>query len=103
VSLFLSEEKQAAKIIGRVILLAIFGYGAYSGYGWLDSAGWIEHSHDTPVWIKGEWLVGEYRVCKMVRLPRQELPATAHLLCGQGEIMDENNAWAPDFVGSLSD
>jgi hypothetical protein len=34
-------------------------------YGWLNNAGWISHSHDTPVWIQGEWLAGEYRECDM--------------------------------------
>jgi hypothetical protein len=101
----LDEERQAARIIGRLIMLVIIGYAVYGGYGWLNSVGWIEHSHDTPIWIKGEWLVGEYRVCEMVRLPQQELPATAHLLCGQGEntTLDDLNPWTPGFVGSLSD
>jgi hypothetical protein len=35
---------------------------AYAG---LDQLGWIPHSHDTPVWIEGDWLVGEYRDCQM--------------------------------------
>lgn len=32
----------------------------------LDEAGWIHHSHDTPVWIQGDWMNGEYRDCEML-------------------------------------
>jgi len=57
----------------------------------LDNAGWIPHSHDTPVWIQGDWLVGEYRTCQLMTTTpvagrvlsqeaRAELP---RLLCGR--------------------
>jgi hypothetical protein len=40
------------------------GFGIDTWNGW-DRKGWIDHDHDTPVWIQGEWLVGEYRDCQM--------------------------------------
>lgn len=60
--------------LGRFILLAIVlavageflitGYLAL--YQALDRAGWISHDHDTPVWIEGNWMSGEYRTCEML-------------------------------------
>jgi hypothetical protein len=32
---------------------------------YLYFTGWIPHGHDTPVWIAGDWMVGEYRDCEM--------------------------------------
>jgi len=57
--------------------LFILGAVIYWGYGSLNENGWIEHAHDTPVWIKGEWLVGEYRLCRMPLMPNQALPDSA--------------------------
>jgi hypothetical protein len=81
------------------------GTGYWNPYRLLDDYGWIEHDHETPVWIKGEWLAGEYRVCQMPLLPRQQLPDSAHLLCGQGEgeNVKDKDAWSPDFIGSVPD
>lgn len=79
--------------------------GEWNTYRVLDDLGWIEHDHDTPVWIKGEWLAAEYRVCQMPLLPGQQLPDSAHLLCGQGEgeNVQDKDAWSPDFIGSVPD
>jgi hypothetical protein len=69
----------------------------------LDGTGWIEHDHDTPVWIKGEWLAGEYRVCQMPLVPGQPLPDSAHLLCAQRHVEMDEDAWPPDFIDSISE
>ena len=45
--------------VGFIVALMV------NGYQDLDNSGWITHDHDTPVWIQGEWLVGEYRDCQM--------------------------------------
>ena len=47
---------------GLLIVFVILVAGAFSG---LRESGWIPRSHDTPVWIQGDWLVGEYRDCQM--------------------------------------
>jgi len=93
-----------------LVLVGVWGIiGAETGY-WnlyrlLDDYGWIEHDHETPVWIKGEWLAGEYRVCQMPLLPGRRLPDSAHLLCGQGEggNAKDKDAWSADFIGSVPD
>lgn len=61
-----------ARVIGVAV---IFVFGLYlvaaAFYGWRDyqngrdNKGEIEHHHDTPVWIQGNWIVGEYRDCQM--------------------------------------
>ena len=38
----------------------------WNTYRVIDNLGWIEHEHDTPVWIEGEWLPDEYRDCENV-------------------------------------
>ena len=47
---------------GFLILLGLAGYAIFSAY----EGGWISHNHDTPVWIAGDWIVGEYRDCGML-------------------------------------
>jgi hypothetical protein len=51
--------------IGTIFLIGLLIVWGWEGRDWLDEHGWIEHSHDTPVWIKGDWMVGEYRDCGM--------------------------------------
>lgn len=51
-----------------ILWLAIFGAvaGGIAGLDQkLDNSGWIPHRHVTPVWIQGDWMPGEYRVCQM--------------------------------------
>ena len=68
----------------------------------LDNSGWLEHSHDTPIWIGGEWLTGEYRICKMPLMPGHNLPSSAHLLCGQNSEQGAD-LWPVDFIASIPD
>jgi hypothetical protein len=50
------------RILGILALVWIVAHVANT---WLDSIGWVTHDHDTPVWIHGDWMVGEYRDCGM--------------------------------------
>lgn len=50
------------RMLGVLILVLFLAHAANT---WLDSIGWISHDHDTPVWIPGDWMVGEYRDCGM--------------------------------------
>ena len=88
---------------GCLIPLLILAAISYWGHGWLNEQGWIEHGHDTPVWIQGEWLVGEYRVCEMPGHLWGELPDSAHLLCGRGDPQAVDGVWPAEFRNSLSD
>jgi hypothetical protein len=54
-----------AKVVGWLVSAGFALVIAVSLYQWLDNSGWIPRSHDTPVWIQGDWLVGEYRECDM--------------------------------------
>lgn len=68
----------------------------------LDDSGWIPHSHDTPVWIGGDWLTGEFRVCEMPGYLWGRLPANAHLLCSSGDPRGVEGVWPAEFRTSLS-
>jgi hypothetical protein len=46
-----------------VCILFWIGNAAYQS---LNNEGWIPHTHDTPVWIDGDWIIGEYRECEML-------------------------------------
>jgi hypothetical protein len=104
-----SRPKQDAKErILTFVVIAIWVATCFSAHAiyesikhGADNQGWIEHSYDTPVWIGGDWLTGEYRVCKMPLLPTKSLPTSAHLLCGQGnkEPVDE---WPVEFIEDIS-
>jgi hypothetical protein len=68
----LLERHSALKDLYNVVKLCCVVLAAYIvfcllfvGYASLDENGWLSHSHDTPVWIQGDWLVGEYRECDM--------------------------------------
>ena len=71
----LSAESSSAarnrKYKPTALLLALVGAGVVASaiwiYGWkaLDRLGWISHDRDTPVWIGGDWMIGEYRKCQM--------------------------------------
>jgi len=50
------------RMLGVLILVWFLAHAADT---WLDSIGWATHDHDTPVWIHGDWMVGEYRDCGM--------------------------------------
>lgn len=53
--------KTVAWLLAAGFVIAI----AVSIYESLDNSGWITHSQDTPVWIQGNWMIGEYRDCQM--------------------------------------
>lgn len=78
-----------AKVCAYVVLLFIVA-GVYASYQALDKAGWVSHDHDTPIWIQGDWLVGEYRDCQMrtktVPAQRKDLDSLdklPRLFCGE--------------------
>ena len=87
--------------IGFVVELGLVTYQS------VERSGYIPHSHDTPVWIQGDWLVGEYRDCGMLtttppagvvlsQTARAELP---RLFCGknwEGEGVAEFEIAMPD-------
>jgi hypothetical protein len=68
----------------------------------LDNSGWIPHSHDTPTWIQGDWLAGEYRICEMPGYLWGGLPESAHLLCSSGDPRAVEGVWPAGFRESLS-
>jgi hypothetical protein len=88
--------------LGGVWLIVWALTGEWNTYRVLDDYGWIEHNHDTPVWIQGEWLTDEYRVCEMPGESWGELPASAHLLCGRGEPQAIEGVWPAGFRDGLS-
>jgi len=77
--------------VGGAFLVAVVVI-AYSigGYQELNRRGWISHDHDTPVWIEGDWMVGELRDCQMrtktvpdKRKDLDSLEKLPRLFCGQ--------------------
>jgi hypothetical protein len=74
-------------------------------YQWAESAvddtGWIEHSHDTPVWMEDNWIEGEYRMCAM--LPGKRRASAKHLLCGHSgdQYVTDSSAWLRDFLPAI--
>lgn len=57
--------KPIVTFAGWFVGIIFIGGLAVGIYQRLDQAGWITHKHDTPVWIQGNWMVGEYRNCQM--------------------------------------
>jgi hypothetical protein len=82
--------KLLRSLLGLAFLVAI----VYGVYGELDKAGWISRDHDTPTWIGGDWMVGEYRECDLLTTTavvegtsysKDDLLHLPRLYCGRGE------------------
>jgi hypothetical protein len=65
----------------------------FVGYTQLNESGYLAHNHDTPVWIKGNWMVGEYRECNMLtttpavegsHYSAEQLTTFPRLFCAEG-------------------
>jgi len=102
------KKSDFTDVMARIMALAFIAFWVTLPF-WLDEAkinldesGWIPHSHDTPVWIAGDWLTGEYRICKMPLMPKHSLPSSAHLICGEN-IEQDANSWPTDFIASIPD
>jgi hypothetical protein len=48
-----------------LLVLTIIGFMFYGASNIMDEGGWWIHSHDTPTYISGNWMVGEFRQCTM--------------------------------------
>lgn len=84
-------SKGVVKTAGWLLFAGVAVVIAINSYTDLDNSGWISRNHDTPIWIQGNWLVGEYRDCQMLTTTppagivlsqhaQSELP---RLLCGE--------------------
>lgn len=90
------EAKKGLRILakaGGYAILAFLVVIALYGYQTLDRAGYVAHNHDTPVWIAGDWMVGEYRLCDMP-------VKTTRLFCGKDTVAGHG---IPGFVDSVSE
>lgn len=91
--------KVALKIVGGVLLFG--GVAAVAVVLWNSYLSHQPVDHDTPVWIQGDWLVGEYRVCqmrtKMQPAGPDSLAKLPRLFCGQDAsgIVDFQRATNP--------
>jgi hypothetical protein len=77
-------------VTGGVVafLLWLLCYGAAWAVKFYESSKSSQPvTHDTPVWIQGDWLVGEYRVCQMRTKMQPEDPDSLaklpRLFCAQ--------------------
>jgi hypothetical protein len=97
-------------IFSWLLLMGVVGLmtSPWNPYRLSDESGWIEHEHDTPVWIQGQWLKGEYRVCQMPRFidsPLSQHHSTLHLICGEAfgqSLQYGEDAWIYHFGGKLT-
>lgn len=71
-------------------------------YSSADGSGWAPHSHDTPVWIGGDWMTGEYRICDMPGNLWGRIPKSAHLLCSSGDPRAAQGVMPSEFHDELS-
>lgn len=91
-------------VAGVCVVLVVGGYLS------IDNSGWIIHRHDTPVWIQGDWLVGEYRTCGLLTAPpvaRRVLSQDPHaelprLFCGMNSSLSGFDILT-DFQNAMPD
>ena len=86
-------------LAGFSLAIAIMLYESYESHQPVD--------HDTPVWIQGDWLVGEYRVCKMRTKMQPAYPDTLaklpRLFCGKDAngVADFQRETYPDLQNAM--
>ena len=96
------------KLLGWFAVAGICVALVVGGYQQIDKTGWISHDHDTPVWISGNWMVGEYRNCGMltttpplgVTMSQQTRAELPRLFCGKnwdGEGIVEFQLAMPNY------
>lgn len=51
---------------GLVLVIALIGGATEGIYSWLNDAGYVPHTATVDVYIKGDWLNGENRVCDSI-------------------------------------
>jgi hypothetical protein len=76
--------------LGWAVAIAILWGLTIGTYRIANDAGWIMHDHDTPVWMDGNWLVGEFRYCQMLTttprfggtMPAGIRPDLPRMFCG---------------------
>lgn len=61
-----SGLRTMVRSVGAILAIGLVASVGYAAYKSLDEAGWLTHNRDTPVWIAGNWMVGEYRDCGML-------------------------------------
>jgi hypothetical protein len=89
---------KTAKVLFRWAIALAFVWGlAVVGYRAADRAGRVMHRHNTPVWIQGNWMVGEYRYCDMpvgaARLFCSNPPGGESGLVAFPEGVSDEDAW----------
>jgi hypothetical protein len=62
---YFKQSAPAGRLVRRGLGIVFFLCLAMGAAYELDEAGWIPHHHDTPVFVTGDWMVGELRTCKM--------------------------------------
>jgi hypothetical protein len=80
------DEGTGCLIACGAIAVLVFGFIWYLAV----QGGFASHQHDTPIWIQGDWMVGEYRNCQMrtktVPTQRKDLDSLGklpRLFCGE--------------------
>jgi hypothetical protein len=73
--------------------LAIAWSLAVAGYQIADREGRVMHNHNTPVWVQGDWMIGEYRDCDMPL-------GVARLFCGKSRANGSGLAAFPEVVSN---
>jgi hypothetical protein len=100
-------EFRIVRIVGVLVVLYSAGAALVGAYQVLNHGGWIAHSRDTPVWIQGDWLVGEFRECNMLtttpfvdgeHYSPEELAHLPRLFCNSG--VDGYWKYASAFEGT---
>jgi len=78
--------------VGCLFLLVVFGFMCYGGYNELDDKGWIQHTNNVDLYMKGEWLQGENRMCtgfQSFPSGKNEPPRLTSLSCPETYALDE--------------
>lgn len=92
---------------GCLIFLAIvigIGYGVYSVIrNATDDTGWVSHDKAVDVYMKGDWLVGENRVCDGIQKPQADGTYLVDaLICPSDAPVDNPHNITVRFWGKIS-
>jgi hypothetical protein len=100
----MSAQKQSdsSGFLSTVLTLGIIS-SPFWGYTVLNDSGWISRTRTIDIYMKGDWLVGESRVCDGIqRYLANKGPELSEIYCPSDVVNSSSHTFSVQFWGKVS-
>lgn len=99
----LGSDGSHARVIRWLVSMAVLAVLGSIAYSAANSAGWVSHDKTVDIYMKGDWLVGENRVCSGIqaRQPDDTYLMSA-LFCPGDAPAEQGHNLSVTFWGKIS-